>query len=209
VAANSWLSRRALLEIVAGAAGAAVGLRDLRGTGTAPEVCAGLKAGAIGVEAGSAAAVAGSPAFSPKFFSPQQVQTLAAISDLIIPDDEHSPGALAAYVHEYMDTVVGGSDSKTKQLWTNGLAALDAAANVEHSKIFVECTPAQQVALLEKVCKNEDHPETIEEEFFVAVKRATITGYYTSEIGIHQELEYQGNAALLDFPGCPHPGHRT
>ena len=206
--ANSSLSRRALLKIVAGSAGAAVSLRDLRGTGTAPEVCASLKAGVIGVETGSASAVAESPAFSPKFFSSQQVQTLSAISDLIIPD-EHSPGARAARVHEYMDTVVGGSDSKTKQLWTNGLAALDAAANVEHSKIFVECTPAEQVALLERVCKNEDHPETIEEKFFVAVKRATITGYYTSEIGIHEELEYQGNAALLDFPGCQHPGHRT
>jgi len=66
-------------------------------------------------------------------------------------------------------------------------------------------TPAQQVALLEKVCKNEDHPETIEEEFFVAVKRATITGYYTSEIGIHQEIGIPRERCLAGFCGVPAP----
>jgi len=36
----------------------------------------------------------------------------------------------------------------------------------------------------------------------MAVKRATIEGYYTSAIGIHQGLQYQGNTALSEFPGC-------
>jgi hypothetical protein len=143
----------------------------------------------------------------PKFFSDQQVQTLAVVSDLIIPDDDHSPGARAARVYEYIDTIVSESDSKTKQLWTDGLAALDATAKVEYGKVFVECTAAQQMALLAIISRHEDHPGTTQEQFFVTVKRATIAGYYTSAIGIHQELEYQGNTALADFPGCRHPDH--
>ncbi len=40
------------------------------------------------------------------------------------------------------------------------------------------------------------------EQFFAITKRATIQGYYTSEIGIHQELRYKGNKVLLEFVGC-------
>lgn len=194
------LSRRSLLKIVAGSAGAAVSFSDLRGA--VPQ-----RVESVGGAAGSASAVGGLPSFSPRFFSAQQVQTLAVVSDLIIPDDDHSPGARAARVHEYMDTIVSESDWKTKQLWAEGLAALDATAKAQLGKAFLECTAAQQVALLDRISKNEDHPATIEEQFFAAVKRATIDGYYTSEIGIHNELEYQGNTALADFPGCRHPQH--
>jgi hypothetical protein len=40
------------------------------------------------------------------------------------------------------------------------------------------------------------------EAFFVTAKRATIQGYYTSEIGIHKELHYKGNQILAEFVGC-------
>jgi hypothetical protein len=35
----------------------------------------------------------------------------------------------------------------------------------------------------------------------------TIVGYYSSEIGLLQELHFKGNEALSSFPGCPHGGH--
>jgi hypothetical protein len=55
------------------------------------------------------------------------------------------------------------------------------------------------------------------ELFFVTVKQATVHGYYTSEIGIHQELKYKGNKVLLEFVGCqtvdgkdcPHCGQKA
>jgi hypothetical protein len=48
------------------------------------------------------------------------------------------------------------------------------------------------------------HPQgrPLLEEFFFDTKQATIHGYYTSEIGIHQELRYKGNKVLLEFVGC-------
>jgi hypothetical protein len=49
---------------------------------------------------------------------------------------------------------------------------------------------------------NEDPHGSLEERFFVALKRAAIDGYYTSRIGIHQDLQYQGNEAVRGFPGC-------
>jgi len=40
------------------------------------------------------------------------------------------------------------------------------------------------------------------ETFFVVAKEWTIRGYYTSEIGIHKDLRYQGNQFLAEFVGC-------
>ena len=55
------------------------------------------------------------------------------------------------------------------------------------------------------------------ELFFVTAKQATVHGYYTSDIGIHQELRYKGNKVLLEFVGCqtvdgkdcPHCGQKA
>ena len=33
-------------------------------------------------------------------------------------------------------------------------------------------------------------------------KQATVRGYYTSKIGIHDELHYKGNVFLKEFVGC-------
>jgi hypothetical protein len=136
------------------------------------------------------------------------MQTLDGLSEMIIPEDRHSPGAHAARVNEYMDEIIFGSSKEQKLLWQNGLAALDKMAELDQGKKFRDCSREQQCSLVERISEHEDHPTALEEQFFVAVKRSSVEGYYTSEIGIHQELEYQGNGALLDFEGCKHEGHK-
>jgi hypothetical protein len=37
----------------------------------------------------------------------------------------------------------------------------------------------------------------------------TVDGNYTSEIGLHQDMQYQGNEHLLKFSGCAHPEHKA
>jgi len=39
-------------------------------------------------------------------------------------------------------------------------------------------------------------------QFFRELKHLTVRGYYTSKIGIHDELEYKGNRILQEFVGC-------
>ena len=56
---------------------------------------------------------------------------------------------------------------------------------------------------LAHAASREKHPSTELEQFFVTLKQMTINGYYTSEIGIHQDLEYEGNTYVAVFPGCP------
>ena len=43
---------------------------------------------------------------------------------------------------------------------------------------------------------------------FRAIKVMTINGYYTSEIGLHQELGDDGVLFMPQFIGCTHPEHQ-
>lgn len=142
-----------------------------------------------------------------KFFTPDENRTLIEVCEQIIPADDHSPGAKAARVNEYIDTIVDASPDSTKMSWREGLKALNDKSREMFSKPFAEATSEQQVQLLTEISKNEFAPKTDAEMFFRRVKGATIDGYYTSEIGIHQELQYKGNSFLKDFPGCTHPEH--
>jgi hypothetical protein len=48
---------------------------------------------------------------------------------------------------------------------------------------------------------NEAKPTNDVEKFFGRLKRATAGAYYSSEIGIHKEMEYKGNVLLPEFAG--------
>jgi gluconate 2-dehydrogenase gamma chain len=144
-----------------------------------------------------------------KFFTPAQHRTVDVLSEIIIPADDRSPGAKAAKVADYIDFVLSESPAAAKQAWTEGLTALDDASTAQFGKPFAAATPEQQVALLTDASKNEFNATTPLERFFSEVKGRTIHGYYTSEIGIHQELKYKGNQFLPEFVGCDHPEHMS
>jgi len=144
---------------------------------------------------------------APKFFSAPQMALIGTVSDLIIPTDDHSPGAMAAEVPAFIDLMVSESPAETKKLWTDGLASLDQLSQSKNQTAFGKASKEQQVALLTEVSKNERNPQTLDEKFFRAIKNMTIDGYYTSEIGIKQELQYKGNTYLKEFKGCTHPEH--
>ncbi len=148
-------------------------------------------------------------ASAPKFFSAAQLSLIGTISELIIPTDDHSPGALAAEVPQFIDLMISESPAETKKLWTDGLAAVDAMSQSKNGAAFEKASKDQQIALLTAISKNEAKPATLEEKFFKAIKNMTIDGYYTSEIGIKQELQYKGNTYLKEFKGCTHPEHQS
>jgi hypothetical protein len=142
-----------------------------------------------------------------KFFDAQQARTIDALSEVIIPSDDHSAGAATAKVYEFVDEIVSSSPDDVKKLWTEGLARVDRLAIGQFGQEYAKCSKLQQAALMESVSRNEDQPATPEEKFFVLLKTATIDGYYTSRVGIHQDLEYQGNTMVLEFPGCTQTEH--
>src|SRR5688500_5180389 len=82
------------------------------------------------------------------FLTAAQYATLDAVTETIIPADDHSPGARAARVADYIDLLLSESDQQTRKAWTDGLAALDQASSRRFKAPYVQLSPAQAVELL-------------------------------------------------------------
>ena len=129
-----------------------------------------------------------------KFLTAAELALVDELSELIIPTDDHSPGAKAAGVAAYIDYRLSISVEPDWQAkWRTGLKAVHGLSRELNGKAFMDATAEQRVAVLTKMAAGEENPKTPEEHFFNELKRWTVTGYYTSSIGIHQDQEYKGN----------------
>jgi hypothetical protein len=139
---------------------------------------------------------------APKFFTKDEFAIVDELSELIIPTDEHSPGARAAQVAAYIDGRLAESfEDEPKKRWREGLERINSLSTEMHGQPFMQATPEQRLALLTRIAKNEEKPETPEDHFFQELKGRTARAYYTSKVGIHQDLEYKGNVLLPEFVG--------
>lgn len=139
---------------------------------------------------------------APLFFTRDEFAMVDEISELIIPTDEHSPGARAAGCAAYIDARLAESwTDEPKTEWREGLKAVNAVSQEMHGKSFMQATPDERVAVLTRISANERDPKKPEEKFFREIKGRTAHAYYTSKIGIHQEMEYKGNVPIKEFVG--------
>ena len=142
-----------------------------------------------------------------RFFDAAQMALLDELTEMIIPQDEHSGGARAAGVTAYIDGRLAEYDPAIPDLleertkWKAGLTLVDALAREVSGSRFLEASPAQRTAVLQKLAAGEEDPKTDGERFFVDLKHWTAFGYYTSRIGIHDDMEYKGNTLLTEFSG--------
>lgn len=129
-----------------------------------------------------------------RFFTAEESELLDQVMEMIIPADDHSPGAHAAQVNLFADLMVATGSAVIQKQWREGL-----------KQIREEAAKSSLAEALAKSAALEGHPTTHLEHFFAALKRMTVNGYYTSAIGIRKDLQYQGNTYLTAFPGCPSP----
>ena len=144
----------------------------------------------------------GTKPYTLQFFTGAENQLLDTIAEMILPADEHSPGAHAAKVSLYIDLVVATSSLQVQQRWKSRLTAFDALARQRYQASFLELDSAGRRQLLEEAAARELQPETPAEHFFTDMKRITVFAYYSSEIGLLRDLGYQGNMVMKEFPGC-------
>jgi hypothetical protein len=126
-----------------------------------------------------------------RFFTPEENELVDQLMEMIIPADPHSPGAHAAQVSLFADLMVATSSGAAKRQWREGLKLIQE-----------ETAQSSRAEALSKAALHEGRPTTGLEKFFAVLKRTTVNGYYTSAIGIHEDLQYQGNTFLNAFPGC-------
>jgi len=139
---------------------------------------------------------------TPLFFTPAEFQMVDELTEIIIPADDHSPGARAANVATYLDkSLAEAFENEPRQRFREGLKLVDKLSGELNTKTFLESTPKQRVAVVAQMARNEKKPKKPEELFFVQLKASTAFAYYTSSIGIHQEMEYKGNTMQNEYAG--------
>ena len=141
-----------------------------------------------------AAPAAPATPYTLQFFTEDESRLLDQLMEMIIPADDHSPGAREAKTNLFADLMVATSDNAIKKQWQDGLRLIREASSLDEA--------------LRRAAANEENPTTDLERFFVLLKQMTVNGYYTSTIGIHKDMEYVGNTYLAAFPECTHPEHQ-
>ena len=132
-------------------------------------------------------------AWTPEALTTDQVDLLGTLVDLIIPPTD-TPGAKDAGVPVFIDKLLRDwVESEDRVRFQTGLAAVDEEMQETHGVAFREATPEQQNAFLTRL--DQEAIQAREEgaaplPFFATLKEWTLVGYYTSEIGATQELQW-------------------
>ena len=115
--------------------------------------------------------------------SAAQKALLIEVADIIIPTTD-TPGAKAAGVEAFIIRLIRDCYELPEQMtFYAGLAKIDAASEKVHGKKFVELSVAERNDIITDATKTST-------AFFKHMKQLTVTGYFTSEIGATQALEY-------------------
>jgi hypothetical protein len=152
-------------------------------------------------------------AFKPVFFNEDQGRLISAIAETIIPRT-NTPGAVDAGVPGFIDDLLGTVYNPEKQkTFTDGLAAFSEEAKSEIGDAFIDATPDQQLAFVKK--KNTEALSGgsggqsegwwaagmgSSKPFFLEMKELTVLGFFTSEAGATQVLQYKQVPG--PFKGC-------
>ncbi len=128
-------------------------------------------------------------------FNAHEMETIGVLSTVILPPKEPHGGPMEADVPEFIEFM--GKDIPVLQTTLlGGLMWLDHKSNTEFGTEFKSATLDQQKAILDTICYYDinipldKHPMEI--QFFALMRGLTMTGYYTSKVGI-ADLGYKGN----------------
>lgn len=161
----------------------------------------------------------------PVFLTADQDATVAELAETIIPTTS-TPGAKAAKVNEIIDVLLKDCYKEADQKrFLEGLAQTNKLSQDSYSKPFVQLDPTQRIEIVKKLeaeakeqkAQMANARETTKVEnaqadlqvpkdkvkftpFFTILKDLTLTGYFTSEIGCTQALEYVAVPGRYD--GC-------
>lgn len=150
--------------------------------------------------------------YVPQFFKPDEFKAVEQLAELMIPSDD-KPGAREAKVANYIDFVIFSArefEPSLQREWRDGLAFLNAESQKQFGKAFRLASIKERVSLLTDMSLPERDPGAHHPGygFFKLVKNLTVEGFYTSQIGLIDVLDFQGMNYNGDFPGCTHPEHQ-
>ena len=135
---------------------------------------------------------------------------IGEVSELIIPTTD-TGGALAAGVPEFVKMMLSDwfSEAERKN-FISGMHEFSAGASKKYGKKFGELPASQKNQYFGELLATAERGATAPRTpFVVLMKRLTIFGYYTSELGATTELHQQIAAARYEPAAVVKPGDRA
>ncbi len=143
--------------------------------------------------------------WKPVFLSEDQGILVSQIAEIIIPKTD-TPGAKDVGVPGFIDLMLKDVYAKEDQdSFLAGLKAFDDDAKKEYGEPFIELDADEQEAFVKKVhdaavkAEKETKPAP-KRPFILVTKELTMLGFFTSEPGAEQVLQYQ--AVPGSYKGC-------
>ena len=128
-----------------------------------------------------------------KFFTPAEMKTITLLADIILPADAKSGSASQAGVPAFIEFIV--KDQPANQIpMRGGLAWLDNQSRKRFDKAFALATRTQQIELIDLIAYPQQATRDMSQgvAFFNLMRNLTMTGFYTTKMGI-EDLGYMGN----------------
>ena len=132
--------------------------------------------------------------YKPEFFTEDQARIVSEVAEIFIPKTD-TPGAKDTGVPAFIDKILKECYKKEDQdRFLSGLQAFDEDAKKAFGDVFIDLEPAQQV---EHVKKTQDAAidatkkgDMKDRPFILMAKELTLVGFFTSEPGATQVLQY-------------------
>ena len=131
--------------------------------------------------------------YKPKLLNTHEFETLAVLSDIIIP------GARKAGAAEFID-LLASNNAEFAYPFTGGLLWLDNEFGRRFQTTFLKATEAQRKEVLDVIAYKKNMSPALGPgiEFFDLARRMSSDAYFTSREGT-KEIGFMGNGAIPEF----------
>ena len=128
-----------------------------------------------------------------KFFTREEMATIAIIADIIIPKDETSGSATDAKVPDFIEFIVKDMPRHQTPM-RGGLRWLDMQSLNRFEKPFTGISEKQRLEIVDEIAYPKKAKPAMKQgvAFFSLIRNLVATGFYTSEIGV-KDIGYLGN----------------
>ncbi len=138
--------------------------------------------------------------YKPQFFTEDQARLVSEIAEIFIPKTD-TPGAKDVGVPNFIDTVLKDCyKQEDKDRFIKGLTEFDEDAKKSFGDAFIYCDPEKQVEHVKKHNEAAINDKPKERPFIMMVKELTLLGFFTSQPGAEEVLQYE--AVPGAYKGC-------